>query len=61
VIPFLLLLLSFPAQAGFLSRSWAGASHEPMELIRKNDSVLAAATKADRDSNGGYSHVSQGP
>jgi hypothetical protein len=32
-----------------------------MGLIRKNDSVLAGATKADRDGNGGYSHVSQGP
>jgi hypothetical protein len=30
-----------------------------MELIRKNDMVLAVATKADRDSNG-YSHVSKG-
>jgi hypothetical protein len=28
-----------------------------MELIRKNDSVLARATKAARDSNGGYGHV----
>jgi hypothetical protein len=32
-----------------------------LELIRKNDSVLAGATKADQDSNGGYSHVSKGP
>jgi hypothetical protein len=32
-----------------------------MGLIRKNDSVLAGAMKADRDSNGGYSHVSQRP
>jgi hypothetical protein len=31
-----------------------------MELIRKNDSVLAGAGKADRDSNGGYGHVSKG-
>jgi hypothetical protein len=32
-----------------------------MELIRKNDSVLAWAMKAGRDSDGGYSHVSKGP
>jgi hypothetical protein len=32
-----------------------------MELIQKNDSVLAGATGADRASNGGYSHVSKGP
>jgi hypothetical protein len=32
-----------------------------MELIRKNDSVLAGTTKADRDSNDGYSDVSKGP
>lgn len=41
--------------------SWAGASHNSMELIQKNDSVLDGAMKADRDSNGGYSHVSKGP
>jgi hypothetical protein len=28
-----------------------------MELIRKNDSVLAAAAKTDRESNGGCSHA----
>jgi hypothetical protein len=32
-----------------------------MELIRKNDSVLAGATKADQESNGGYGDVSKGP
>jgi hypothetical protein len=26
-----------------------------MELIQKNDSALTGATRADRDSNGGYS------
>ena len=31
-----------------------------MELIRKNDSVLAGATKADQESNGGYGDVSRG-
>jgi hypothetical protein len=30
-----------------------------MELIQKNDSVLAGATRAGRDSNGGYSCVSR--
>ena len=30
-----------------------------MELTQKNDSVLAGATKAGRDSNGGYSYESQ--
>jgi hypothetical protein len=32
-----------------------------MELIQKNDRVLAGATETDRASNGGYSHVSKGP
>jgi hypothetical protein len=32
-----------------------------MELIRKNDSVPTGAMKADRESNGGYGHVSMGP
>jgi hypothetical protein len=32
-----------------------------MELIRKNDSVLAGAGEADRESNGGCSDVSKGP
>jgi hypothetical protein len=31
-----------------------------MELIRKHDSVLAVATKTDRDSyGGGYGHVAR--
>jgi hypothetical protein len=33
-----------------------------MELIQKNDSVLAPGPrKADRDGNGGPPHVSEGP
>jgi hypothetical protein len=32
-----------------------------MELIQKNDRVLAVAAGADGASNGGYSHVSKGP
>jgi hypothetical protein len=32
-----------------------------MELIRKNDSVLAGATNTERDSYGGYGHVARDP
>jgi hypothetical protein len=62
MIPFLLLPLVVSGPGWVLVPFLGGgASHKPMGLIRKNDSVLAGATKADRDSNGGYSHVSQGP
>ena len=62
MIPFSYFLFSFPAQAEALSYSRAaGAFHVTMELIRKNDCVLAGARDTDRASNGGYSHVSKGP
>jgi hypothetical protein len=57
----LLLPLSFRAQAGFLSCSWAGESRESTGLVQKNDGVLAGATEADRGSDGSYSRVSKEP
>jgi len=43
-----------------LSRSWAGTFHEWLELMQKDDNVLAKVAKADHDS-GGYSRVIQDP
>jgi hypothetical protein len=41
-----------------VSFSWAGVFHEWMELMQKDDSVLARATKAHDDSDGGNSRFS---
>jgi len=61
VIPFLLLPLVVSGPGWVLVPFLGRCTHELLEPIRKNDSVLAGAAKADRDSNGGYSHVSKGP